>query len=794
MKQILLVAALLIALQASSQSEMRGTVTDLSGQPVPGASVFIAKLQKGTTTNFEGSYALKNIPEGNWTVTVRNLGFITINEEIAVSSESTINKDFQLQANVSNLDEVVISASRNPEYLSELPASVSVVNALDLNEAIKFTSNTNEILEFSVPGLAVSTGTFSNWGQTLRGRSLLVMVDGIPQSTPLRNGQLGIKSINPNDLKRIEVIKGATSIFGNGGNGGFINYITKDPNKTEKISGTTNLWGTSQLSETDEALGFGAYQSITGSLDKFNYYLSGSYEQTGNKYDAKGTPLLPTYGLGNTDIYSSYAKFEFLPGENQKITLNGNLYHSLQDTPYIPVFANVTVLNEDGDYTLEPGYGVEGSVPGEEPTGSKLINGQLTYNLNAIFSGTTDLETDLYYSRARSIFFYSDRFENGGQSVINSEKYGFRPNFNTSLTPYGAVDVSLTYGVDILRDKTNQGLLDGRLWVPNIELFNIAPYLQSTFKFDNEWVLKGGLRYDGMNMDIVDYQTLPYSPKGDGNYTPSVSVEGGELQFNNVAFNAGVRYIQHDEFIPYLSYSQGFSVADLGSILRSAVAESINDIQLEPAVTNNYEMGFLSKFSNFRFEAVGYYSTSNLGTGVVFSDEQNAFIPSEQPQKIFGGEVAVDYLSNNDQIALGASYSYVEGLKHQKDDPHNLTYLGGDVISAPKFTAYAKLRPLQNLSTTIRLIHLGDRERFDPFQNADGTFAFRHTEFPVKGYTVVNLSADYEIQSNLSLSLAVNNLFNEYYLPARSQWAAPLRSFTSAGEGANARMSLRYNF
>ena len=45
-----------------------------------------------------------------------------------------------------------------------------------------------------------------------------------------------------------------------------------------------------------------------------------------------------------------------------------------------------------------------------------------------------------------------------------------------------------------------------------------------------------------------------------------------------------------------------------------------------------------------------------------------------------------------------------------------------------------------------------------------------------------NLSADYEIQSNLSLSLAVNNLFNEYYLPARSQWAAPLRSFTSISQ------------
>jgi len=134
-----------------------------------------------------------------------------------------------------------------------------------------------------------------------------------------------------------------------------------------------------------------------------------------------------------------------------------------------------------------------------------------------------------------------------------------------------------------------------------------------------------------MQMNIDDYQTLPYSPKEDGNFNPSVAVEGGKLRFNNIAYNFGVRFIQHDEFIPYVSYSQGFSVADLGSILRSAVAPSINDINLKPAVTNNYEFGFMAKFPHVRLEAVAYYSTSNLGTGVVFQDETNSFVPSRHP-------------------------------------------------------------------------------------------------------------------------------------------------------------------
>ncbi|WP_034888736.1 TonB-dependent receptor [Gillisia sp. Hel_I_29] len=794
MKYFTLSALMLLSVCAFSQSTLQGEIKNELNIPLAGATIYLQELQKGTTTNFDGLYTLKDIPEGTWTVTVRMLGYQTSKAKMEFTNNNLETYSTTLKEDYGNLDEVVISASRNPEYLSEIPASITVVNSAKLKEFTKLTSNINEILAYTVPGLAVSTGTSSNWGQTLRGRSLLVMVDGIPQSTPLRNGLLGIKSINPNDINRVEVIKGATSIFGNGGNGGFINYITKSPTTIEKISGTTEIWGTSQLSNSENALGYGVYQSFTGQLNKFNYYVSGSIEQTGNKYDAEGVPLLPTYGLDNTNIYSTYAKLEYLLSENQKLTINGNLYKSLQDSPFIPVFAEVQVFNEDGDYALQPGFGIEGSIPEEQPTGSQLINGRLKYNLNSIFSGTTDFETDLYYSKAKSIFFYSDKFENGGQSVINSEKYGLRPNFNTRINLFNGTDISFIYGLDLLRDKTNQGLIDGRLWVPNIELMSVAPYLQTTLKLDKKWAFKAGIRYDDLKMDIANYNTLPYSPKGDGNFNPSVSVEGGELAFDNLAFNLGLRYIEHDEFIPYISYSQGFSIADLGSILRSARAESIDNIQLEPAVTNNYEFGFISKFNNLRLEAVGYYSTSNLGTGVVFSDEVNSFIPSEQPQKIFGGELAVDYAFPNNKLILGASYSYVEGLKNPKDDKNNLSYVGGDVISAPKLTAYVTWSPTEKISTSLRVLNLGDRKRFDPFQDAEGNFAFRHTEFPVNGYTIVNLSATYQIKSNIDVSLGINNLLNEYYLPARSQWAAPLRSFSVVGEGANARLGVTYNF
>ncbi len=794
MKLLLLFFILLCSLMSFSQGKLKGTVTTVDNQPVTGATVYIEALQSGTLTQSDGTYELSRLKSGIWKVSFRMLGTQTVTHQVQIKSGTTSELNVVLKDEFSKLDEIVVSASRNSEYISEIPASVTVIDVKQIGDFTKSTSNINEILQFSIPGLALGSGTFSNWGQTMRGRSLLVMVDGIPQSTPLRNGSLGIKSVNPNDISRVEVIKGATSIFGNGGNGGFINYITKNGALEKPIEGNTNLWGTSNLAKTKDAQGWGIYQSLKGRSNRLSYYLSGSFEQTGNQYDADGVPVLPTYGMDNTDIYSTFAKVSYQLSDKQKLSLNGNFYKSAQKTPFIPELAQVQVLNEEGDYILTPGYGVEGSIPGQEPTGTRLINTRLKYDVDEFFGETTHFETDVYYQKTQNVFFYSESFENGGQSVINAEKYGIRPNFNTQLRAGINSEISLTYGIDILRDKTNQGLLDGRLWVPNIEMTSWAPYLQSTFKLHDDWVLKAGLRYDDMQMNIDDYSTLPYSPKADGNFTSSVDVNGGKLTFSNVAWNFGIRYIKYDEFTPYLSYSQGFSIADLGVILRSAVATDINDINLKAAVTDNYEFGFMSKFRNVRFEAVGYYSKSNLGTGVVFSDEANAFIPSKQPQNIFGGEVVMDVILVRNKLMAGSSYSYVEGFKHSADDKNDLSYLGGDVIAPAKTTAYITWNPGSKITTTLRMTHQSKRERFNPYQDTNGNWAFRHTEFPVSSFTILNFALDYKVRSNLSLSLGINNLLNEYYLSARSQWAAPLRTFTGVAEGINTRLGLNYNF
>jgi iron complex outermembrane receptor protein len=92
-----------------------------------------------------------------------------------------------------------------------------------------------------VSGNDSSTGTSSNFGQTLRDRKAQVMIDDIQKSCPLINGSLGMKTLAPNVIERIEIIQGATSIYGYDAAGCTIHCITKNLTIREK-SKDQNIW------------------------------------------------------------------------------------------------------------------------------------------------------------------------------------------------------------------------------------------------------------------------------------------------------------------------------------------------------------------------------------------------------------------------------------------------------------------------------------------------------------------------------------------------------------------------
>ena len=140
-----------------------------------------------------------------------------------------------------DMERIIVTGSRVEERIDEVTASVVIVDQQALLRNREVTNELQSILAIQVPGMGPNTGTNSSSGQNLRGRSALVLIDGLPQSTPLRNGRLAVRSLDPSVIERVEVIKGATSIYGNGAAGGIINYITKSANNKDGFNGKLNL-------------------------------------------------------------------------------------------------------------------------------------------------------------------------------------------------------------------------------------------------------------------------------------------------------------------------------------------------------------------------------------------------------------------------------------------------------------------------------------------------------------------------------------------------------------------------
>ena len=758
----------------TEKGTIKGTIKNAFSQPISSAHILIKGSGKGVHTDEGGSFTMTDVAPGSVVLTVSSLGFASQEKKIQISSGETILVEFKLEENTSQLDEVIVSASRRVESLAETPSSVTVISPKEIDALSTISPNIANIVGYAVPGLGSSTNQTGNYGQTLRGRNLLVLIDGIPQSTPLRAGGREIRSIDPSVIERVEVIKGATAIYGNGADGGLINYITKIPKNARKIGGLTQA-GLTGNTKGDSTLGYRFSQQLFGQLNKFDYVVSGMYEKTGVYRDAEGQVISPEYGLGETKIYNAFTKLGYNFSSNQRLELMYNFYSSNQHSAFVL---------KNGVFGKSPAIGILGKRIGIDEGTRHNHNVNLQYTNKEIF-GRTSMTANVYLQDFWTVYSNSASFYGSGQSEIVSDKKGLRVNLNTPLQLGSKISGDVTYGFDLLNDKTAQSLVDGRVWVPNIDMRNLAPYAQLSTQWFNHLNVKAGARAENIKIQIDDYNTLATGANGAG----SIAVKGGTLNYNALVFNAGARYSRFRFFNPFVSYSQSFSIFDLGRVLRAAKESTISKLETKPIIVNNYEAGFGSQLGKVSLTAAYYYSTSKLGSNLLEVD--GVYIAERMPERVWGYEVQVDYrvLSS---LTLGGNYAYVEG-KGDKDqdgsfDGEKDIYLNSNRITPVKVTAYAKFN-YKKLNLDLNWMYVGNRDRFKP--NEKGVYALG--EAPIKSFDLWNLAAAYKITQQFRLSLGIENLLNKAYYPTIAQFYGNDSNYTR-GNGRRFNLVLGYSF
>ncbi len=316
--------------QAQESYNLTGSVTnEANGEPIASATIRFTGTNVGVLTNIDGNYEITtSLSSGRYEIRVSSIGYATLTREIELGNETTINLDFALREDFLKLDEVVITGASVATSKKQLGNSISTVDVSEIENS--GARSIDQALAGKITGAQVTQNSGNPAGGIsvrLRGPSTIVgssdplyIVDGVivnndsPELIDLGGyAQNRLVDINPEDIERIEVIKGASAaaIYGSRASNGVVQIFTKrgsrgKPKITFKTSFSINelrkkidynevplAWEDPfdrnnlntvpaerfDLQEEffDTGIGTENFLSITGGNANTQYYASGSY-------------------------------------------------------------------------------------------------------------------------------------------------------------------------------------------------------------------------------------------------------------------------------------------------------------------------------------------------------------------------------------------------------------------------------------------------------------------------------------------------------------------------------------
>ena len=313
-----------------SDANIVGHIIDKkSGEHLPFINLFLKGTTIGTATDATGHYYLKNLPEGEFTLVMKALGYQTIEQQVKLKRGKTLEINFEAVEDAVSLDGVVVSANRNETTRRMAPSLVNVLDSKTFETA--HATSLADGLNFQ-PGVRVENNCQNCGFQQVRingleGPYTQILVDSRPIFSAL-TGVYGLEQIPANMIERVEVMRGGGSaLFGSSAIAGTINIITKEPlrNSAQLAHSLTMIGG----SRPDNNTTFNA--SLVTDNHKAGVYLFGqgrhrsAYDDDGDGYSELGKLEAKTLGFRSYLKTSNYAKLTFEYHNISEFRRGGNL-------------------------------------------------------------------------------------------------------------------------------------------------------------------------------------------------------------------------------------------------------------------------------------------------------------------------------------------------------------------------------------------------------------------------------------------------------------------------------------
>ena len=286
---------------SSFAQTLKGHIYDArTNEPLVGAAVtYKLHGNQGAVSNINGEYEIK-LPEGGVDLVFSYVGYEDVLMPIVINKREVITKDVYMKESTKLLEEVVVSAGRFEQKLSDVTVSMDVVKAGDIaRQAPTDISSTLRTL----PGVDIvdkqpSMRGGSGWTYGVGARSQ-ILIDGMSTLNP-KTGEINWNTIPLENVEQVEVIKGASSVlYGSSALNGIINIRTARPGLTPKTR-------------------FSAYVGVYGDAENDEYQWSDKSFWKDDKYSVK--PIL-RINLFTDEGYRQQ-------GYNKRFRMGGSLtYH-----------------------------------------------------------------------------------------------------------------------------------------------------------------------------------------------------------------------------------------------------------------------------------------------------------------------------------------------------------------------------------------------------------------------------------------------------------------------------------
>ena len=443
---LVLSACLPWAAQLSAQATGRvvGVVTEGTTQtPMAGVQVFIPGTQHGSLTNQDGRFLLINVPAGTVTIRTIVIGYAAQETTITLEPGGTATVSFALSISAVALDEMVVTGQGRETARREIGNSITTVNTAGLDAAP--VTSMSQLLQGRSAGMTIMTGggtvgqgskiILRGAGSIAMGVQPLIYVDGVRIDNTNYSGVWtggtswsSIDDINPADIERIEVVKGAAAatLYGTEASAGVIQIFTKRGREGQASSWTySGEYGKSSTPEdywnvslyapwfyknyVDSGSNMEHQLSVTGGQEGFSYFASGTYRtQTG---------MLPN---NDEDYYSFRANLQLFPREDVVMQLN---------TGYVQ--RSVTMPQDANNIY---GYGINALAGGESGLFMPISEIELIEASMKSDRFTSGVRTEWRPTEnimARAVF---------GADIVNFDNIEFQPYGANSFNPQGRKD------------------------------------------------------------------------------------------------------------------------------------------------------------------------------------------------------------------------------------------------------------------------------------------------------------------------------------------------------------------